>query len=997
MADFGEWGTVSFAIPDFLENIRDAVNDFAELLITFMEIANLVLEFSKSFVKAFLDPMVVLIEAILAEIQGLMDDLRQIGIYITGDWALLGWPPEDLRGGFASYERRMIARLTDRTDPTRPDVSSQTNVLGFFAYLSVDPSDFEQLARFIVNIIRMFGLSFFPDTSRLPTPVIREVNYGNEALGAGTNFNFTAIGDALKRDDGTPPQKARVTWVTQPPSEKHPFNPFPQLGPSGYIVTVSTLETGIQLKYARPKANTEKKPAQGDESNKAQPREYGSVVGKDLRPLVLHGGAEMLALKDTRFVYNDNMQDGIPKDGACQVFGMLDPATNEIIPLEDLGPRVTALGTPGDKRGSEFYLQRTFLVESGTALAQWFAGEYNATLDIEDMPLPATWSKQPDGTFTLTPGNGPATHYYIRAWSVGKQIAAQGALPQWDFESEGASTNAETAGAPFIVQMKSGDEAVSMPSAPRKITFANANTAEYLQSLRAALLVLVLTRPDLPLLDDIEAAKGQEVADQYREGNWVGQGFALTPTGLEVAKALVGILQPNRHDMAKPGQNAQDWCKRLYFRIEQLAMDIYERTGPMPDLEKAIVEQSAELRALTWTGLIESSLATGTASLDAGAFTDRVWGSDPEPNIFEALNPSSNMMQQGEFGLAPNVYSADMDPAEVDQLFFVDEAISGREDFVIWDGGSLDPSYSESDPDKVQALLKSSPASLRAIYERFVQEDGSLLVPEAWRTMLEKVKSTGRKVSSGDFTPVFYFDKTQLLALDPSSSAADVKGQVFYTRGMVRAYEQEGEAAGLLLSQTSLVLNAATAAMTRAPEDGEWIAIRLFDALPDLEEFLSMIDNWVRSVAEAVASMADAVLKYIEFVQAQIVELQQLIRRINAFIQSLLQFSFSLPQFSGLMLLSNGTDGLMADLVAAENKPSDSPLSYGGGVALVIPFGPSFIIDLIDVASNRNRAGDLGTSLFDPTSATVITRPPGAIGVEGVQPTPTVEDDADVL
>jgi len=175
--------------------------------------------------------------------------------------------------------------------------------------------------------------------------------------------------------------------------------------------------------------------------------------------------------------------------------------------------------------------------------------------------------------------------------------------------------------------------------------------------------------------------------------------------------------------------------------------------------------------------------------------------------------------------------------------------------------------------------------------------------------------------------------------------------------------------------------------------DGEWIAIRLFDAFPELDEFLTAIENWVRTLADALQSLADAIVKYIEFVQAQIIELQQLIRRINALIQSLLAFSFALPQFSGLMLLSEGTDGLMADLVAADNKPSDSPLSYGGGVAVVIPFGPSFILDLIQVL-----AAGTGEPTQDLDGTTGFGAAPPAIGIEAIEPAAAVvTDEPDVL
>ena len=973
MADFvadaesvsGQWGTVQFEIPDFLENIRDAINDFATLLITALEIINLALEFIKAFLKAFLDPLVALIEAIINEILAILNDLRQIGVYITGDWALLGWPPEDLRGGFAAYERRMVARLTDRTDPTRPEVSSRTSVIGFFGYVSVDPSDFERLVNFIITILKLFGISFFPDTSRLPIPTIQDTLYGTSAVSV---FNFASLTDSLSSFDSTPPQQVRVTWTTSPASEKHPLNPFPVLGPSGYIVTVSTIPDGIPLKYARPRANTDKKGAQGNDNDRVQPREYGTVLDVDGQPVVLHGGAEMLAFRGSRFAYNDNMRGGVPRDGGTQVFGFTDPASNTIIPLEDLG-NATALGEPGDGRGSEFFLQRTFLIESQVALAQWFAGEYSTVLSLDDMPHNARWEKKSDGTFDRT-DDGPATHYYARVWAVGKQVADGTKLPQWDFSSPIVTPQAAKSGQPFIIDMKCGTAAVGRPSQPRKLTYVNANTEEYLRALQTALLVLVLSRADLPLLSDIEAAKTEAIAAKYASGEYAGQGFALRATGLEVCKDIIPRVLPNPADLEKSGQDPVTWRTDLWRRIRQMALDIYEFTGPLPDVEAVIVDSTPDLREATWGDILSAGLDSQTRS----DWEDAV-GSDPL--LFDALDPRGDVAGSAgnrTWGICPNIMSAGLGEDIPDGLFQMPGALVGREsEFVTWNGGELDVVYEETSSAKVQSLLSGAPEGLRAYYEKFIQDDGSLLVPESHRDMLDDLLTSSRVVSSGDYTPVFLIDGDTVSSYIPGFTTTPDSG-FLYLRYALRAY-----AGGALYNQSLIVLQAATAAMTRPPEDGEWIAVRLFDAFPELDEFLAAIENWVRALAEALNSIVDAIVRFIEFLQAQIVELQQLIARINALIQSFLSFVFALPQFSGLMLLSEGTDNLMGDFITATNKPSDSPLSYGGGVALVIPFGPSFILDLIQVLAADGDSQDLDGS-------TGFGQPPAAIGIEEVQP-----------
>lgn len=972
-----KWQTVSFEIPDFLKDARDAVNDVAELLITILEIVNVALEFVKAFLKAFLDPISFLLELIIEEIRALLRDLQQIGIYITGDWALLGWPPEDLRGGFAAYERRMIARLADRTDPTRPDVSSRMTVLGFFGYLSVDASEFERLVNLILGILRLFGLSYLQDTSRLPIPNILDVKYGAETANV---LNFGSMLDTLGSLDGTPPQKARVIWNTQPASAKHPLNPFPTLGPSGFIVTVSVFKDGIPLKFARPRGDTDKK--EGAEGKPVQPREYGNVLDGNGVPIVLHGGAEMLAVHGSPFEYTKNINSttGAPRDGSTVCFGLVDPARNEIIPLEDFhrAGKVDKLGTPGDHRGHEFFFQRTFLIESDTALAHWFAGEYSAVFDLEDMPRVPGRIDMVHGIATYTEGLPTTSTYYVRVWSAAKTVASEGKLPQWDFTASGAGPQQFTSGQAFRVDLKSGPGSIGLPSGPRKITFANANTQKYLDALQTALLILVLSRSDLPLLADVEATKTTETIDAYKSGKWFGTGYAETPTGLEGSKGLVGHIIPNRDSMAVPGQDPRQFMAHLYDRIRQVVIDIYERTGPNPSLEEFIAERTGALRKMTWEEVVSGYFGKANLPIPNDWFT----GFNALP-MFQALASSAPDFKNTEFGVAPNIYSMDIPERDADDLFTVPGLILRKPHFGEWQPRDVEVVAELEDPAEVQALIARSPVMVGNIYAKFVTPDGKLKVPTEWVQYLQSVKGITRTLGSADFAPVLYVNRTRLQELTPG--APKNAGSVVFCRNLFDIKINNDTES--LYQQAALVLNLATAAFDRSPEDGEWIAIRLFDAFPALEDFLASILNWLKAIQEAIKSIVDAIIKYIEFVQAQIVELQQLIRRINAMIQSLLSFTFALPAFSGLMLVSNGTDGVMADLVAAQNKPSDSPLAYGGGVALVVPLAPTFLLDLFFLGED------------DGSGETQVARPPDAVGVEQIPPGAGAppSDEPDVL
>jgi hypothetical protein len=335
------------------------------------------------------------------------------------------------------------------------------------------------------------------------------------------------------------------------------------------------------------------------------------------------------------------------------------------------------------------------------------------------------------------------------------------------------------------------------------------------------------------------------------------------------------------------------------------------------------------------------------------------------------------------------MFSTNMGASDVEEIRYLPSALLGWDQcFISYSSPPLLFTFEESDPKKVQDFLATAPEGLRKVATQFVDENGKLNVTDEYRVAMTALKTQTKVTTSGDLTPVCMVAADALVSLTRDSKYDDLFRDSFMpalvsTRALLTPYYQEA----------ALVLR--LAAPERSPEDGEWIALRLFDTWPELETFLRSLESWVKTLADSVRTMADAILKYIEFVQAQIVELQQLIQRINALMQSFLAFSFALPQFSGLLLLSNGTDGLLADFVVAKNKPSDSPLSYGGGLALVAPFAPDFLLDIIAVATEEGDAP--ATQNLD--QAMVTSRPPDAIGTEGVEPTPGAppSDEPDVL
>jgi len=982
------WGTLTFEIPDFLEDTRNAINSIAEWMVAVLDVVLVALNFVKTFLVGFLDPIVALVQALLDEINRLLRDLRQLGLYITGDWNMLA-DPDSLKGGFQEYERRMIARLTDRTDPTRPDVSGATTVLSLFFYVSVDLSEWDRLIRTIRALVAYFK-QFPKIDSPYPACVITEVLYGASAANL---FNFGDLGSFFTKNP-TPPAMALVKWKMDAAIKGSEFLPPVSIPPGGFVVTVSTVPEGIPIVYDRPQGDQTKKEVPG-QTIKAQPREYGAVMMSDGRPFILHGGAEMLAAIPGDLTFNAGVVDGVLQDGHTRVYGLLGssrpPVPIDLLQWKTASPFiivpkehqtvVTGQALP------KFYVQRTFFVSPAAVGAAFATGGYSILLDRKEMPRAAHFVVNTDGQLELHE-DGPASTLYVRVAPCAKSVASSGS-----FKYEFLSGTKAVTGQPIMVGVQ-GTEGntpaqIGEFSAPQQIVFANANTEKYLLVLRTALLVLVLVRPDLQPVDLLEGTVSTETLENIKKSIWITEGVALGRCGLESVKHLTGVVYDQKTTYAEalkvkdtaPMTFRQD----LFERITLAAHDIYSKTGPMPDVEAFVVSQTKYLREVTWGQILkaahpeDTTLLANDTTLPKYMQDATLWQSLGEPslNFGIARNPTSAVGGHDEMGATitgnPDV-TQDRDPQM--QAGYVDRLSPRWEESIIY--------YNVFDSEELlQSFLDSTPTGLRAIYEKCVSRDESgnlvvLNVPVDWATQLETASTQKVLAGSADNSPVFFYGDTSPL-------------RVYYCRGLfVKSDLQTGQQAdkGSILQQASLALRVAGAAIRRSLSDGDWIYIRWFDTMPGLEDFFATLANWMEAIRASLQSIIDTIKKYIEYIEARIVELQQLIRRINSLIQSILGFMFQIPKCSALTLISNGTGGVLADLVQAENKPSDSPLAYGAGVAVVVPLFPSFaLLDLL-LAFWKSDPGGSPSGFMGQDPATVQ----GIDGVPVVPPDPVVPD-----
>jgi hypothetical protein len=649
--------------------------------------------------------------------------------------------------------------------------------------------------------------------------------------------------------------------------------------------------------------------------------------------------------------------------------------SDEIIPLELL------------QQGSTYYFQKTFYIPSSVVGATAFVGDFSEVLKLEDMPHDGKLVRGSDGEITIEDA-GVATNLYVRVASCTSTVASSGIT--YDFSLLGGMVNAAN-GAPVIqvpMQNGIGPTDIGNWSEPQRITFPNSNTAEYIKALQTALLVLALSRPDLTPLDSVQDTLSAEVIQAIQAGKYIVDNLVLQRCGLENMKQLAGLLYEDyRGTIEQKGFLPGSFRSDLLQRIEKTAHDIYNKSGSMPDVERFVVEQTQTLRSITWGDIFKEV--------------------HPEIKIYipEYLRNTKLMDSfQGRaqtdvgYGVGANPYSLDCEESIVSNWLQTPGLIQDRKPHMI-EGttGGEDPKFEirQTVPaSDYESFKETIPVGLWAVYLRGRQgEVGNYsiqLSDDDYRAILA-LEGNRNIVGSADHSPVFAIDLNTLSTwgsynrtgrfTDPATKHVGV----YFCRGLFAKYQ-----GGKLFQEAALALSVAAAATRRSLADGEWWSFRFFDSFPSIEDCLSSLLDMIKSLQGSLDSIVALIMRYISYLEARVVELQQFIRRINALLQSLLGFSFQIPQCSALALTSNGTGGVLADFVSAQNKPSDSPLAYGAGLVALIPFGPGAAMDIVGWLLKPEPGVDPSP---DGTLGSQDTGVPDAIGIEGLPAPPPVPPD----
>jgi len=520
-------------ITDKIEPLLNPVISVIDVTIKILTVAQTILNIVKSFLIGVLDPLRPIVEAIIAEIRALINDLRQIGFYIHGDWNLFDAQNyySDLLGGYSKYEQRMLGRLLDVQDPTRPNFSAQSTTLGLFLYAT--SGDVGLLIEIIKQLIDFFGQKdLMGNASPFPAPLTPEVLYSSENL---LGLPVFVGSDKLKEK----PEKISVTWNY--PQGQGVFG-LNGPAPKSYIIHVSTIPDGFGVIAVQPKDDTSK-----------QVENLQVITGAVIdpitnQPLKIYGGLSDLA-------NYTNLDD--PRSPKLYL------STNPNSPLID--PALL-------EQNGEKIFGKSFIVDTGFFNKMAAGTPLTSILELKDLP------KTADIVGNSLSDIRESDVFYIRV--RGSNIQTDGTLRK-PIENPNPIYKVETT---EIRNIRSG--AILAVADAKKYTKASSvgvakipseKTLSYQKAVQTSIAIMLMCKVSLP---KVPSAIGGFAKNTYKEGG---------ETGLEI----LGRPLLQKYDVGNSIYNGNDpWSFRK--KLEGLANFIQsdlQRTSAPPDVVLNSLEQ----------------------------------------------------------------------------------------------------------------------------------------------------------------------------------------------------------------------------------------------------------------------------------------------------------------------------------------------------------------------------------------------------------------------
>jgi hypothetical protein len=402
-------------------------------------------------------------------------------------------------------------------------------------------------------------------------------------------------------------------------------------------------------------------------------------------------------------------------------------------------------------------------------------------------------------------------------------------------------------GTPIQASESKGSSAnMSEFSLPYPVSFPNANTNDYLTAIKSALTVLALSRPDLVPVDTLNGNEESPADIQaIKDNKRLYPNIALDRCGLEpflpVADLLVGSGYSKFIETADR-MGPAPFRTKLKKKIDQLTHEIYTTTGPQPDLEAYVVKNTETLRTKTWGDLIQDAHPPGTPAKPSGLIANAPSDWLTLVESLSDLNPEAGVGKNPYcFGVSDRLMSEEILPFSMtidrDPQMQTVPRVPNEPG---WEIRSSVPMFDVPD-----FLAKCAPG-LRSTYEKCIQPDGSILVPQKWMKSLKAIDRGSH--GSADRSPVYVLQWTGVSKISGkrignSTSLSMKQGRVIYCRGLfAKAFD------GKILSEAALTLSIAASAIKKQGNEGAWYTAKVFDTSPQWENALTAVSDWMASL-----------------------------------------------------------------------------------------------------------------------------------------------------
>lgn len=546
------------SIPINIEPPITVIQNFLKQVNKLLEFSLFVLDFIKAFVTNFLNPLLAIVRQIITLLKALLQDIRQIGLYIAHDIGLAVNNSENLEGGYPAFERRMVSRLTDDRDPNRPNFSNQSAAIAMYFYGDSEVSNYAELKRMFLKIINFF----------------RKTGVGNGQMPQVTNLRAKNI---KVRDGAFGPvtgSAIELTWklATQTKQNGEPIG--------GFLIEVSTEANGFYLGYKGVKegASTQQKPSP------VGPQLQTGLIRFLRSNLKLFGGYQLI--EDLPYEKED------PAEGV-QLVLVRSPNDNNV-------------GDPEALKGNK--IQRTFFVPTYSFSLDG-SKEHRVRILAEDLPQQGVFKE--DGT--IDPNSlENASKVYVSVRTVDPEarkrilkemsITANPFDPKpipdpkislmWSNRIQPKSITADIFSRSSMVEFCVNHEEVNVSKGCAPVAVSvNSISDDFVRVCFNAIALPILWGYDLS-----DSALAIEAPVTMEDQTFLPKFNATLVKMMEtVNREVYGTEDTTNNKKSQQWRMGRNWAKNLSRRIDMTLEDCFERMSFPVDLQNALIEKHDQL------------------------------------------------------------------------------------------------------------------------------------------------------------------------------------------------------------------------------------------------------------------------------------------------------------------------------------------------------------------------------------------------------------------